>query len=777
MSAAITLLHGPRRKCAYLSELLPDRIIIKDNAVKKNKIYGMAKNKYFVMSGALFLSVGALFFSGCAGADIASKAEQEADFFAYTDSENRLYLWKEGSADPVFLTDGAFDVQEETAEIPYWEAWEYWQEWDEANGRWVQNEEKALCDVVWEAPDQSLFFPKGMGWKEFGMQRSAKELEEARAYAAEEEPEEWVKVRAFCYDLYQKGVDAGQEAEKLAADVLFYSVDESGAVWYCRALTDGTVQAGEEELPCARCMLYRYDETEHQEIGEIDGRRKEPYRVGKNGAFAAYYGMDGSLYGYSPGEEPMLLAEGVDAVLGRDDEEKTLLYTRDGSVYAIREQRAETCVYAGEEDRQSVGALGKEGNLIFVLEAREDNRYSDWIAREDGEEDEDTKKLWELLEEKESDYYPLYCTVRVMDISVSPAEIMDEVEGYVLSGPVADEEGNPKDVYYMEMMPADSFEKIPLSELLGDSLPGDVLYSYEYYLGNYGEAWEEQAFAWGLEACWEREAFEKRASLYAVSRTGIHMLDGLKDGVVLGTDYSSDGETLYLTQYGSPEMERDYRRYGHHLYYGYLENRYALDGDGNCRKVVELADETAVVNDEVFYSRNMGLEGYVSLYGAGHEDALASAADISLESLKGSRDTDAYLFLAEGLMTGGKEEIPVYARADLRAAYRELGIERERFSDEKNLHTLILYREGTARELERDVDSYAFYGADSVWMLQYGQGDAEAEDEDREEEKKGRVGSLLIYENGEKRRLTDQAVWVVRAGSRTGSRSASWVFG
>ena len=53
-------------------------------------------------------------------------------------------------------------------------------------------------------------------------------------------------------------------------------------------------------------------------------------------------------------------------------------------------------------------------------------------------------------------------------------------------------------------------------------------------------------------------------------------------------------------EYQSPDMEQDYRRYGHHLYYGYLENRYALDGDGSCRKVVELADETAVVGNEVF---------------------------------------------------------------------------------------------------------------------------------------------------------------------------------
>ena len=85
-------------------------------------------------------------------------------------------------------------------------------------------------------------------------------------------------MRAFCYDLYVQPSDAAQEAEKIAENVLFYSVDQKGAVWYGQASVDGTVQVRGEELPCTRCMLYRYDGIDHQKIGEINGRKKEPYR-------------------------------------------------------------------------------------------------------------------------------------------------------------------------------------------------------------------------------------------------------------------------------------------------------------------------------------------------------------------------------------------------------------------------------------------------------------------------------------------------------------------
>lgn len=737
---------------------------------KRNKIH----KKLLLIAAALFLILGVWFL-----VQNHEGQEPEADFFAYTDRDNRLYLWREGNEEPVLLTDCAFAVQEGELGTSYWEAWDYWQEWDEAKGVWIRNEEKALQDVVWETPDQNLLFPENMQWTVFGMQRGAEERREALTYMDENELEEWMKVRTFCYDLYMLDPDAGQQADKLAENVLFYSVDEKGAVWYCQAEADGTMQAGAEELPCVRCILYRYDGRKHQRIGEVNGRRSDPYRVEKGGKLVFFYGMDDRLYGCRPGKEPGLLAEGVDTVLGRDDRSADLFYIRDGSVYEIRNGNAEKEVYAGRKDGQSICALGKDKTMIIVLEAMENSCYSDWITPDISGEEEDARRLWELMEEKESGYYPLLCTVRVMDLSVTPAETVDEIEGYVILSPITDEEENAKDVYYMEMMPADSFEKIPLSELLGDSLPGDVLYLYECYLDNYGENYADQAFAWGLEECWEREAFEKRASVYAVTKTGICPLDGLEEVIPAASkDYSGDGALVYLSQYQSPDMESDYRRYGHHSYYGYLENRYALDGDGNCQKVVELADETLVAGNEVFYSRNMGLEGYVSLYGTGHEEVIASAADISLESLKKSENSDTLLFLAEGLiMEEDEETVSVYARTDLRAEYQQLGLRQEFFLDEKDLHTLVLCREGTVQELKKNIYNCDFYGTDSVWMLQYGEGGtSRTEYEYREEEEKnGRIGSLFICENGKIQKITDQAVWVLKAGRGEGSRSASWV--
>ncbi len=734
--------------------------------MEEKSIWKTHKKRLLPLAVLLALSACALLFWLGKHADHNFKAASAADFFAYTDTENRLYLWREGSAEPLLLTDHAF------AQDDYRETWDYWQEWDESGDVWIPNEEKALTDVVWEMPDQGLLFPENMRWTVFGMQRGAAERKEALTYLSEEELEDWMSVRAFCYDLYFQSPAPEQEARKLAENVLFYSVDQKGFVWYCQAVVDGTAETEEEEPPRARCLLYRYDGTNHRKIGEINGRREEPYRVEKGGELAFFYGMDDGLYGVKPGKEPELLAGGVDSVLYRDDNRGDLLYVRDGSVYQIQKGRKETVVYAGEEDRLSVSALGRDGKRLVIMEAEANVRYSDWIAREEGEEDADTQELWKLLEETKSDYYPQFCTVRVMDLSASPPRTIDETKGYMLMSPGDGGKGNPKGVYYMEMIPADTFEKIPLSELLGSSLPEDVLRTYAYYLDDYGARDQKQAFAWALEACWEREAFERRASVYAVTKTGISLLDELQEGIILGAseDYSPSGEELYLTQYQSPDMESDYRKYGHHLYYGYLENRYRLSGDGSCQKAVELADESRVIGDEVFYTRNMGLEGYVDLYGTRHEGVLASAADLSLESLKKSGDSDTYLFLAEGLRTGEEEEaVPVHARTDLWTAYQELGIRRDRFSEEEHLHTLMLCREGMVRELGQNIYRYAFYGEDSVWMVQYEQ------QETSEEEEHGRVGSLLIYEKNETRKVTDQAVWITEPGSGEGSRSASWV--
>ena len=197
--------------------------------MEEKNTYRIHKKQILFLAGVLFLSACALFFSVRKHAVQEPEEASAADFFAYTDRENRLYVWREGSSEPLLLTDCAFAVQGEEPGLPYWEAWEYWQEWDETEGVWIQNEEKALQDTVWETPGQNLLFPEHMRWTTFGMQRGAEERKEASACMEEKELEEWMKVRVFCYDLYMQASDAGQEAKKLAENVLFYSVDEKRA--------------------------------------------------------------------------------------------------------------------------------------------------------------------------------------------------------------------------------------------------------------------------------------------------------------------------------------------------------------------------------------------------------------------------------------------------------------------------------------------------------------------------------------------------------------------
>lgn len=723
--------------------------------------------------GAVFcLLAGVLLFSEGDGTKETPSAEV-TDFFAYTDSQNRLYAWKEGEKEPVLLADRAFAL-EGAGDLPYWEAWEYWQEWDEGKNQWIDNEEKALQGTVWEAPDQTFYFPSDMRWIRLRMQRGKKERKEALTYTPPGEWEDWPKVRIFGYDLYRQRPADVPIREKLAEDVLFYRLDEKGAVWYCKAVREESPQ--EKDAPYARCVLYYYDGEAHWEIGEINGRLEEPFRVLRGGEYVTFYGMDDSLYGCAPGEEAQLLAEGVDAVLYRNDVEGKLLFAREGTVYVLQDGKEQELL-AGTAKEIYAGALGEEGSRLMLLETEEDTRYEDWIRFDAAPDDADAKKLWDLLGKARLEYYPLLMDIKVIDFTGSLPETVAQTRGYVVTGPSVNEAGNPRDVYYMEMMPADTFEKIPLSQLLGNSLPGDVLHTYDYYLDNYGEDYARQALAWALEECWEREAIESRTSSYIVTQNGIRPLEQVKPGRVFGTEYSADGKQLYLMQYQSPEMEADYRGFGHHYYYGYLENRYALGGDGNCQKVVEFADETRVYGSEVYYCRNKGLEGYVSLYRTGLEGPVAEAADISLDSLVQSQRSDAVLLLAEGLRPAdeAKGQIPVRPQAALRKAYTELGLGRSAFSEEEKLHTLVLCRDGGARELEKDIYAYAFYGTDNVWMLQYATED-QGETEEESGTKKGRTGKLFVRENEETRQITDQAVWMAKAGGQANGGSASWVF-
>ncbi len=240
------------------------------------------RKKAAVWKTALLLTV-ILLMAGCkyGWEEGGAKTDTgEKDFFAYTDEENRLYLWKQGIEEPVLLTNNAFvedqlgisDIWEEESaseadlgeeepeakELRYWEEWDYWQEWDDTRGDWVWNHERVLGSVLKEGLGELLYFPKKMRWEKVRMKRSSVEREEAQKYSSGETVDAYADVRLFMYDLYEyDGSDAGmsdgdreraevpegksepefqksENGQKIADDVIFYQLDGRGKVWYCR---------------------------------------------------------------------------------------------------------------------------------------------------------------------------------------------------------------------------------------------------------------------------------------------------------------------------------------------------------------------------------------------------------------------------------------------------------------------------------------------------------------------------------------------------------------
>ena len=186
--------------------------------------------------------------------DKREEASLNEDFFAYTDEENRLYLWKKGMAEPLFLTDSAFaawegagmleeeDIRkaEKYAKGAYREGWEYWQEWDDDMEQWVWNNERAMRGIVKEAEGELFYFPQKMRWESFCMERSTEEWEEAKRYSKEEDVSLVVGVKLFLFDLFYLDIkrEEGECVGQVAEDVCLYEIDRMGNIWYCKVEED-----------------------------------------------------------------------------------------------------------------------------------------------------------------------------------------------------------------------------------------------------------------------------------------------------------------------------------------------------------------------------------------------------------------------------------------------------------------------------------------------------------------------------------------------------------
>lgn len=745
----------------------------------RKKRNGIVKWAAIVLAALIFTA------SGCGKAGEGMEAGlQDADFFAYTDEENCLYFWKQGMDTPVLLTEKAFaegKAEGEKAEgnAPYWEAWDYWQEWDDGSGQWVWNYESAMQGIVKEGPGDILYFPQEMRWENVCLQRSVGELEEEKKYAKGEAVDEYADVKLFLYDLYRydggEGIEEGRRNGKVADQVISCHIDGQGNVWYCRIEKEGRKKEDTERgtdaewgTESAKTVLYRYDGKETIEIGEINGRKKDAYRVSQNGEYVIFFALDDRLYGCRPDGEAALMAEGMEADLFRDtsniytnSDMSRIIYAENSTIHIIEDmKKEEEQRIEGTGEYLAVGMLGEDGDKIYTLSVEEETPYTDWIELGEGEKGEDAEKLWELLEKYNTGTYPILCHVQVMDISSVPAKCIQKEDGYLLAWLSDCGMENPHKVYCEEMIPAGSFEKVKLADLLGETTPAELLEAYEYrkedeyYIEAYGEELEEQAFTEAFDSCIERDVLNERGKLCVITEAGIRWLE--ESGGEIGAFVSGYGESndmLYLKRYRY--TEQDEGGYPFHFYYSYLEDELALDGKGNCEIAAEAADETAVRGDEVFYSRETGMGGTVNLYRSSEPGAIAEAESIALESIQSSCHSEAILFLASGLVSGqeqGPEGVYVKSEKDLLMEYYQSIVEKKDVWEDEGEDTLILEDGSGARELGKDVCRYGFYGEDCVWMM--------LDENAGEETAKGGSG-LYIYENGEKKMIADKAVWMV----------------
>ncbi len=766
--------------------------------------------------------------------DKREEASLNEDFFAYTDEENRLYLWKKGMTEPLFLTDSAFaawegagmleeeDIRkaEKYAKAEYWEGWEYWQEWDDDMEQWVWNNERAMRGIVKEAEGELFYFPQKMRWESFCMERSTEEWGEAKRYSKEEDVSLVVGVKLFLFDLFYLDTkrEEGECVGQVAEDVCLYEIDRMGNIWYCKVEEDGAGKtegyAENSEMQTGNilhCMLYRYDGEAHLKIGEINVRRNDPFLVSGDGEYVLFYGLDDGLYGCKPGQEAALLVEttGVDmfgeAGIYADLDMGKIIYAKGNTIHKINGGRKEKeWQMVGKGEYLTTGMLGEDGDKIFTLSMEKEGSYADWVVREEEKEDEDTRRLWELMEKSRFHFYASLFHAEVTDISSDKPECVEEMDGYLLSCLDGEGMATRQNVYYIEMIPAEGFEKFTLSELFGGMTPAEILDNYAYQK-EYYEGDDESAITETLDSCVDLEALKGRAKIYIVTENGIVLAEKMNSGnIFVEGETGEGGDILYLKLCRYIDLGEDNRFGGtfSHFSYGYLYDVYALDKEGNYEKAAEAVEESIIRGDEIFYSRIAGAEGAVCLYRSGLDKPMAEAVSISMESIQKSYCSEAALFLVNGFMPEEEREgIYVEAEEELLRNYRSKIRDREEDGIEIQERTLVLHDGSGAKELEEEVYRYGFFAGDDVWMLKYEDGEEEraknrvgnqAEGYGEEEawedwdawsggDGSGRSGGskLLIYENGEKKQIAERAVWMVVPEERNReetviAKNASW---
>lgn len=483
--------------------------------------------------------------------------------------------------------------------------------------------------------------------------------------------------------------------QTLVADhIAGYQLDAEGNVWYSR------ISEGKE----TSVYLYCYDGKEHWEAGEMKGPEAADFKVSKDSSYAIFWGKDG-LYGVERHKTPERLLEATEGELYLSPDGKRCVCRSEDKVYVkdigengkskVIDIEGENYVYLPDENAET----------ILIMETRQTS-YAE-LLKDDVAGNQEAEKIWQEWKDEKIEYHIKRGRLKQYD-AISGQTVLLE-EGYLLEG-IGYTQMEPINGYFcFEMIPLKTFRKIPISEFIYPDTVDDMVSDYSYYEKNifdgYGDGiWYDQAKAFIVNGTQLKELPEIALSGQWKTRS----------------TYNKEKEIFYI------RVQREYEWV--ETYMDGLpsvgEDVYAVDREGNCKKVAEAVAQALVKGDTLYYVRGMG-DGRSRLYSLEEEGYLLEADEINLDQMR-KTETTGNIFLLLG-NSGAADPF---------------------------LGRLNYYDGNECKELAQNISRFTLYGDDCVVALQ-GESGFNGFGNQADYEK------LLIFEDGEEKVLNDKVYMLI----------------
>lgn len=363
---------------------------------------------------------------------------------------------------------------------------------------------------------------------------------------------------------------------------------------------------------------------------------------------------------------------------------------------------------------EEVYILDENGDNILLVR-REEALYEELFTDSGSKQRTEAGQLMELMKGKTLQECAEKCRIGVYDTAAG--EYLEQKNGYLLEGLDYEEMTPVTGFYYLEMIPEENLEKIPVSDFFVPYELSEVLQEYE----SIGE-----------------DVFYNMSDVNCLYKAG--------QGFIVGKGMWKCLDNIELS--GQTEVRKTYNRTTNQQYIRIIrmlyddegasigggEDVYEIDAEGNCRKVVEAAGQALVKLDKLYYTRVYGEEGRQKLFCLEDGNIIIEEYGIDLDRMQKSEKTKNLYYLAGNYGIGD---------------FFSLG------------GTLTVYDGVENQALEEEILNFTIYGDDCVAAIQ-NELDMSSEDFSYEMLFSAGYGKLIVLENGEKKVIDESVDQVIK---------------